>query len=218
MGVGSARNSSDTTDIVNGGALTANIAASGANGLDTGAEAANTWYAIHVIDGPAVATASLLSLSATAPTLPASYTVFRRIGWIRNNGSSNFSLVTWFGGGSRRRCVYTGENFSATQVLAGGSATAFTGVSAASFIPTTSQELTVGSIFNGTSGNDIAELRATGTAVSNDASTIRFQSDGTGDHGWQDDVTTNASQSFDYRVTSAFNDLELAVYSYMDEL
>ena len=71
--------------------LTADITASGANGLDTGAEAASTWYAVHVItnnDGSSVA--SLFSLSDTAPTLPGGFTKFRRVGWVRNNASSNF--------------------------------------------------------------------------------------------------------------------------------
>lgn len=66
------------------------ITTSGANGLDTGAEAANTWYAIFVIanaDGTTVG--ALLSTSLT-PTLPGGYTQYRRVGWVRNNASSNF--------------------------------------------------------------------------------------------------------------------------------
>jgi hypothetical protein len=70
--------------------LTINIATSGANGLDTGSEASSTWYYPYVIYNPATATtAGLLSLSATSPTLPNGYTYFRRVGAVRNNGSSN---------------------------------------------------------------------------------------------------------------------------------
>ncbi len=75
--------------------LTVDIAASGANGLDTGAEAASTWYAVHVItndDGTLVA--SLLSLSATSPTLPGTFTRFRRVGWVRNTSASDFRTFT----------------------------------------------------------------------------------------------------------------------------
>lgn len=71
--------------------LTTSITSSGANGLDTGSEASSTWYAIHVItNATGSLVAGLLSVSASAPTLPTGYTKFRRVGWVRNNGSSNF--------------------------------------------------------------------------------------------------------------------------------
>lgn len=67
------------------------ITASGANGLDTGAEAGNTWYFIWVIYNPTtVTTAGLISASATAPTMPAGYTYKALVGAVRNDGSSNF--------------------------------------------------------------------------------------------------------------------------------
>jgi hypothetical protein len=69
--------------------LSANIAVSGANGLDAGAEASDTWYSIWVIYNPATATlAALLSTSATSPTLPSGYTYKARVGWVRNDGSA----------------------------------------------------------------------------------------------------------------------------------
>lgn len=58
-----------------------------AGGLDTGAAAADTWYAVHLIGGDAVATDVLLSESATAPSLPAGYDRFRRIGWRLTDGA-----------------------------------------------------------------------------------------------------------------------------------
>jgi len=75
------------------GNLTVDITCSGAiNCLDTGAEASSTWYNVFVIyNGTTVA--SLLSLSATAPTLPSGYSFKRRIGAIRNTGGSNFEKV-----------------------------------------------------------------------------------------------------------------------------
>ena len=72
-------------------AVTADITASGANGLDTGAPANNTWYAVHIITNVSGSlVAALLSLSAGAPTLPGGYTNFRRVGWVRRNGAGNF--------------------------------------------------------------------------------------------------------------------------------
>lgn len=76
----------------------ADINAAGANGLDAGAGAANTWYAIWVIYNPATDTvAALLSTSATAPTLPSGYTHKARVGWNRTDGSGFFYRVKQFG-------------------------------------------------------------------------------------------------------------------------
>lgn len=76
-------------------AQTCDITVSGAGGLDTGAAANNTWYAIHVItNATGSLVSSLFSLSATAPTLPAGYTLFRRVGWVRRDGSGNFRFFT----------------------------------------------------------------------------------------------------------------------------
>jgi hypothetical protein len=70
--------------------LTADITASGANGLDTGSEASSTWYHIWVIAQPDGTTASLLSTSATAPTMPSGYVFKGYVGAIRNDASSDF--------------------------------------------------------------------------------------------------------------------------------
>lgn len=76
--------------------LTVNIAASGANGLDTGSEAISTWYYLWVIyDGTTVA--GLLSTSSTAPTLPSGYTYKALMGAIYNDGSSNFIKILQHG-------------------------------------------------------------------------------------------------------------------------
>jgi len=73
--------------------ITADITVSGANGLDTGSEAINTWYYLYLIKNVTTSTvASLLSVSPTAPTLPAGYTKKRLIGAIRNDGAGDFLL------------------------------------------------------------------------------------------------------------------------------
>jgi hypothetical protein len=65
------------------------ITTSGAGGLDTGAEAGNTWYFIHLIgDGSQVK--ALLSTSSTAPTMPGGYSFRLLVGAVHNDGSSNF--------------------------------------------------------------------------------------------------------------------------------
>jgi len=91
IGIGSARDVSDEGDLIVTAALAVNIAASGAGGLDTGVEAPSTWYAIWIIAGAAVPVAGMFSVSATAPTMPAGYTLKRRVGWVRNNAASTFA-------------------------------------------------------------------------------------------------------------------------------
>lgn len=54
--------------------------------LDAGSLAAGTWYHVHLIKRPDTGVVDvLLSLSATAPTLPTNYTLFRRIGAMRTD-------------------------------------------------------------------------------------------------------------------------------------
>ena len=73
--------------------LTATITSSGVNGLDTGSEAA-IWYHIYVIyNGTTVA--SLLSASATSPTMPSGYTYKKYVGAVYNPSSAfrNFHQI-----------------------------------------------------------------------------------------------------------------------------
>jgi hypothetical protein len=71
--------------------VTADITASGANGLDTGSEANSTWYHSWVIYNPTTDTkAGLLSLSATNPTMPSGYTYKAYAGAVYNEASGDF--------------------------------------------------------------------------------------------------------------------------------
>lgn len=64
-----------------------------AGGLDTGAIAGTTWYHVFLIQRPDTGVVDVLfSLSPTAPTMPANYTLFRRIGSMRTDGSSHWLL------------------------------------------------------------------------------------------------------------------------------
>ncbi|WP_163150871.1 hypothetical protein [Bradyrhizobium uaiense] len=67
--------------------------------LDTGAAAAG-FYHIHLIKNPTTSAVDVLaSLSATAPTLPSGYTLFRRIG------------SQWYGGGVWTPTLQRGQEF-----------------------------------------------------------------------------------------------------------
>ncbi len=136
------KNSSNNYAIARNVALAINSAAVGANGLDTGTLAANTWYSVWVIwNGATVA--GLLSLSPTAPTMPAGYTHNARVGWIRTDGAANKYPLRFTQAG--RRVRYTpaaGTNLPSPRIVisgAQGSTTTPTWVSAdtTAFIPPT---------------------------------------------------------------------------------
>lgn len=131
--------------------VTAAITASGANGLDTGTEAANTWYNVFVIyNGTTVA--SLLSLSATAPTLPSGYTYYARVGAVRNNASSNFYRSIQYNNDVQ---YIVGTNPTGMIQLASGTAgniaSAWAAIATGAFVPPTASRIR-GVIFRGGAG------------------------------------------------------------------
>lgn len=72
---------------------------SGFGGLDTGAIANATWYHVFLITRTDTGVTDILfSLSPTAPTLPTSYNLFRRIGAMRTDGSAHWLAFTQTGG------------------------------------------------------------------------------------------------------------------------
>lgn len=138
IGAGAARNSTNAYDLVVAAPLTVSLAVSGAGGLDTGSEAASSWYAVHLIgDSTGVlAPVGLFSLSATAPSLPTGYDVFRRIGWVRNNVSSDLLSQSTSGGRGNRETFYL-NTLVDRAVLSSGAAVGITSVSMATLVPTT---------------------------------------------------------------------------------
>jgi hypothetical protein len=92
-------------DVANGGIMslgsaytktTASWAVGSGNGsLDTGAIAAGTWYHVFLIERTDTGVVDVLfSLSATTPTMPTSYTLSRRIGSMKTDGSSHWLAFT----------------------------------------------------------------------------------------------------------------------------
>lgn len=69
-----------------------------AGSLDTGAIANNTWYHVFLIQRPDTGVVDVLtSLSPSAPTMPANYTLFRRIGSMKTNGSAQWATFLQVG-------------------------------------------------------------------------------------------------------------------------
>jgi hypothetical protein len=73
-------------------------AGTGNGALDTGSIASDTWYHVFLIKRPDTGAVDvLISASAVSPTLPASYTLSRRIGSMRTDGSSNWTKFSQYG-------------------------------------------------------------------------------------------------------------------------
>jgi hypothetical protein len=77
-------------------------AGTAAGGLDTGAIAASTWYHWFLIFNPTTLAVDVVFSATATPasgptTLPSGFTLFRRIGAMKTNGSSQWASFTQFG-------------------------------------------------------------------------------------------------------------------------
>lgn len=118
-------------------------AASGAGGIDSGAVGANSWYAVWAIAKADGTMAAMLSLSATAPTMPSGYTYKARMGWVRTDGSSNLYFTIQYG---RRAQYIVGTNPTTMRSMATGALGSVTvptwsAVSVSNFVPTTALQI-----------------------------------------------------------------------------
>jgi hypothetical protein len=110
--------------------------------LDRGSEAATTWYAVHAVAkanaGAAPTVKIVLSTSATSPVLGATYTHFRRLGWVRNDGSSNLVPLQQHGD-----MVASQWQPGGVSLVSNGKVTVWTTVDASSQAPPTASHIYV---------------------------------------------------------------------------
>lgn len=150
VGTIACRDGTNVSDITKASSTTCNIGTSGANGLDTGTVANNTWYYLYVISQVAGGNPALL-LSVTnevvtgSITLPGSYTLKRQLPFaVRTDGSATFRewrTVNW---GPNPTILYVDQTNSGyngsyvtgtANVLTTGTAASFTSVSCTSWVP-----------------------------------------------------------------------------------
>jgi hypothetical protein len=140
-------------------ALAINTATVGANGLDTGALTVSTWYAVYIISNGSTV-AGLISLSATAPTMPAGYTYKARVGWIRSEaGSNKYPLAFIQKGGKVRYKPTASSNLTFHPHMINGtsgtlSSTVFTptAIAVGNYVPPTASIITL-QVANHLTGN-----------------------------------------------------------------
>lgn len=102
IAVGAATDSTDVAAMELASAYTKTLAAwavgSGNGSLDGGSVAISTWYHVFEIQRPDTGVVDILaSTSVSAPTLPTNYTLFRRIGSILTDASSNITKFVQIG-------------------------------------------------------------------------------------------------------------------------
>lgn len=215
IAIGSARDKDNNGDIIVGSTLTANLGGAGANGLDTGSEAASTWYALYVIaDSTGVnPIASLLSVSFTAPTLPAGYDRQRRVGAVKNSSGSDLHKFIVRGTGRTRQVQW--DNYPDFEILTSGSATTDTTVSASAGMPVTAHRMRAGWQYLAAAAGNDARVKTPGAGQSHWFVNAGGATDEThfGQEMWTDD-----SQDLLYRVSSASDDLWIWVTGYWEEL
>lgn len=216
VAAGRARNSTDVNDIISTTALTLNTAERGANGLDQGSMANNTFYAVFIVadsylnNSPCV----LISTSATAPLLPYGYDMFRRIGYVLTNGSAQILDFTQRGSDSDRNMWYA--DAIATNITA-GAATSFATVTASAGAPPLAKQLFVKAVLTADAGaTRTAALRETSSGstagqvfMSSPASTVTTASLV---------CPCGTSGEIDYLVSNASAALALSVSGYLDSL
>ena len=184
---------------------TVNTGVNGVNGLDTGSLAANTWYYLYAIsNATGSSVAGLMSVSSTTPTLPAGYTVSRRISTYRTDPSVHFYTQYqqdhWI--------FYDLDDGSANTVLSNGNSSSFAAVDCSSVIPPPSRLAAFmflsTATYSGTGTTSInvrvtGSTNVTGTVVSITKRIITGAVNETSINGMQYPVSS--AQSIDYMLS-----------------
>lgn len=202
IATGACRSDDDTQDIVIASPLTVNVASTGANGrnVDT-AEQASKWYAVCAIKNPTsgVVAGFLINEDDLGGfTYPAGYTVKRRLGWIRNNGLSNFYAGHYHGIGHYRKWLYD-EDRSNLIILFSGAvfAPSWGNIDCSSEIPPTSNcgcfEM---SYYRGAASPSGVDFRPNGSSI---ADPLCFQYTNADPVSMPFELTTDSAQIIQYQ-------------------
>lgn len=217
IAAGVCRDDADSQNIVNAATLTVNIAVTGANGrnVDT-AEQSNKWYGVYVIKNPTTGTVAGFLINEDdigAFTYPAGYTVKRRVGWIRNDGSGNLRDGRYFGLDSWRKFQYWVERPSLL-ALSGGSSAAFASVDLSEWVPPTSMLCELNLLYD-PFGTSFADLRPNGSTI-NDPHSFVYES--TAPSNTVLELGTDSSQVIQYQVFNVLDNLDIYVCGFFDQV
>lgn len=226
VAAGQARDSSDVADISLLSAVTINSAVNGANGLDQGSMANSTLYAVYVIGNSmdssvqpgrgivsaAPAAAAILSLNASAPLLPASYDMYRRIGYVLTSGAGAILAFYQSGNGKDRWMHY--DVSVATDITAGASAT-FADVDCTGSVPLIDTIVDLDCTFTPTAANDELVIVPNGSTSTNGLDRMSGSAAGVIKIGHMK-CPCEGDATLEYKVTGSA--VALNVQGYLDSL
>jgi hypothetical protein len=159
----SARDDSNAYTFEGAANYDADITASGAGGLDAGAEASSTWYHVWLIAKADGTKAALLSLSSTSPTMPSGYIYKRRIGTVRNNSASDFNDFIQVTHGPDRLTSYRNWTEADHSVNVVGVGSTYVDVDHSAHLPPTAVEAQIQFVNNtGSTANGQGALKTKG--------------------------------------------------------
>jgi hypothetical protein len=212
IAAGQVRDDVDETNIRWASPLTVDLTASGAGGLDTGSEAASTWYDVYAIEGTS-APAGLFVVSGGAPVLPVGYTQKRLIGKVRNDGSSNLIDFSQQGSGTSRIYLWLSSE-SSRAVLTAGAAGAPTSVDCSTLCPPSTDHIIL-TAKNISSTQPLSLYQTTGGAV--------LETFATSAGGGSSPVTRElhfpvSSQAIAYSYPAAGGDADIFVRGFVEDL
>lgn len=207
---GTAMDATDTDPIRLTSPTVCDINVTGANGRDAGAVATGWWFIWVISQAGGASPATLMSLSATAPTMPGGYTLRRRVGACRyDSGLARFLNFRQLGASltgpaSRRDYWFWEEPTTTLRALSGGAATAFTPVSLAALVPSTASSAYLQAQLQAGAAARSLYLRPNGHPTA----TIGIFNQGSNgqatDGTWERcALPLGGSTSIDYRITNA---------------
>lgn len=155
---------SNLNDITLSAAVTINAATTGAAGLDQGALANSTFYAVYAIgDSSGFNSGSaVLSTSTTGPLMPDGYDMYRRIGYVLTSGAAAILAFDQRGSGVERTMTYRAS--IATDITSGSSAT-FAAVDVSDSVPAIATDIIFKCHFTPTAADDELALRSGDSAT-----------------------------------------------------
>lgn len=117
---------------------TVDLGTTGADALDAGTIATDTWYAIWVVAKADGTTKCVASTSASSPTMPSGYTYKARIGWVRTVNATATLYGTWQLGRRVQYVVGLASTGSSLPIIVNsGSGSSWTSASVSNFTPST---------------------------------------------------------------------------------
>jgi hypothetical protein len=209
---GSARDSSNTNDITSSETLTLTASGVGANGLDTGALANNTFYAVYAIGSSfgKADTALILSANTTSPLMPYQYDMYRRVGYVLTSGAAAILKFYQVGVDEARWMWYD----AAIQELNAGASAAYATVDCATSVPLQATMINFIATLTPTGNGDIASLRPLGGVAANGLARLGGSQAGVAMNANMI-VPCDATASIEYKVVGT---LSLSTQAYLDQL